>query len=933
MGMSRLTTYLTLLYLFAGVSTATADISAADQEFFEKSVRPILVQHCQSCHQEDEVNGGLRLDSRAAWMAGGESGPAIVPGDPDASRLMAAVGYDDQDLQMPPRNKLADHQIATLRKWILKGAPDPRDADSLDGEGTIETSPGMSIEAGKEFWSLQPIRNPEPPSVSNSNWVQTPIDAFILSDLENAGLSPAGPADRRTLIRRITYDLIGLPPTQQQIDEFVADTSPHAIDRVIERLLASPRYGVRWGRHWLDVARYADSNGLDENLAFGNAWRYRDYVVEAFNQDKPFDRFLTEQIAGDLLPDATTETKIATGFLVLGAKVLAEPDREKLEMDTIDEQIDVTGKTFLGMTLGCVRCHDHKFDPIKQTDYYALAAIFKSTRTFADSRTGAIKHWHEHVFADQRERDAIASVDQLISQRKSAATNFKNQAISKLRQRTRSLATEYLVAAAAFDLNASLNEISEIAKPLNLHPRVLHQCRLYLQHHPNEPFFAHWHQSLREATTPTEAQTAIEQHYRPILKRFSDQRQNNATAKRLDEPELEAVRAIVENNTGLLAVPAKAEYAFDAETLAEYDRLMEEARRFESSADDLTAAMGVSDQAIVNQLAIHIRGSHLNLGKPVARAFPEVMRFSSVPPIFPTHQSGRLELAHWIADTRHPLTARVYANRLWRWHFGEGIVRTTENFGVLGDRPSHPDLLDWLARYFIASGWSTKEIHRLILSSSTYQMASRHTEPQPAMAVDPDNRLWWKFRNERLQPEAIRDSILAVSGQLDESIGGKTVPLRNRQFVFNHTSVDHTKYDSVRRAIYLPVIRNNLYTFFAQYDFPDPTMPTGDRSATVVAPQALWMMNSDLVIDAAERFASRLLNTSSSDASRIESAYVQTLGRIPNEAETRRALSFIDRWCETGRLNAATVDHAAVHRAWALFCQSLLASNEFIYIK
>ncbi|MDG2223832.1 MAG: DUF1549 domain-containing protein [Rubripirellula sp.] len=931
--MPRLTTCLICLYLIAGISIVTAEIPVADQEFFEKSVRPILAEHCQECHQADEISGGLRLDSKTGWMSGGDSGPAIVPGDPDASRLMAAVSYDDRDLQMPPRNKLADNQIAVLRAWILRGAPDPRVQTPQDAKGIIEASPGMSIQAGKSFWSMRPIGSPEPPRVSNSDWVQTPIDAFILAKLESQGLRPAPPADRRTLIRRITYDLTGLSPTQQEIDDFVADESPQAIQRVVERLLASPRYGVRWGRHWLDVARYADSNGLDENLAFGNAWRYRDYVVNAFNDDKPFDRFLVEQIAGDLLPDATNETKTATGFLVLGAKVLAEPDREKLEMDTIDEQIDVTGKVFLGMTLGCVRCHDHKFDPVKQTDYYALAAIFKSTRTFAESRTGAIKHWHEHVFADQHEVDAIASIDKLISQRKSAAASYKSQAISKLRQRTRAQAVEYLVAAAAFTPSATLNEITAIAEPSQLHPRVLHQCRLYLQHHPNEPFFAHWHQSTRAATKPEQAQAAIEQHYRPILKRLLEQRQKNPTARRLDDPELEAVRAIIDDNTGLLAVPAKPEYAFDAETLAEYDRLMEVARLFESDAGDLTAAMGVSDQAIVNQLAIHIRGSHLNLGEPVSRAFPEVMRFSPVPPIFPTHQSGRLELAHWMADSRHPLTARVYVNRLWRWHFGEGIVRTTENFGALGDRPSHPDLLDWLTRYFIASGWSTKEIHRMILASNTYQMASRHENPQRELAVDPDNRMWWKFRNERLQPEAIRDSILALSGQLDEAIGGKTVPLRNRQFVFNHTSVDHTKYDSVRRAIYLPVIRNNLYTFFAQYDYPDPTMPTGDRSATVVAPQALWMMNSDLVMDASERFADRLLEAASSDASRIESAYVQALGRTPTEAEKRRALSFIDQWSAVGRSDAATVDKSTTRRAWSLFCQSLMASNEFIYVK
>ncbi len=926
--MSRLASRLlpVLLTLIAVPVVGLADDDVAGQEFFEKSVRPILVEHCQECHQASEINGGLRLDSRQGWMAGGDSGAAIVPGDPDSSRLMIAVRYENRDLQMPPQNKLADSQIEVLQKWIANGAPDPRD------DTTTAVAPiGMSVEDGRQFWSLRPIADPAPPSVENQAWVQTPIDAFILSKLESNGLRPAPPADRRTLIRRVTFDLTGLPPTQAEIDEFLADHSPQALERVVERLLASPRYGVRWGRHWLDVARYADSNGLDENLAFGNAWRYRDYVVDAYNNDKPFDQFLIEQMAGDLLPDASIEAKVATGFLVLGAKVLAEPDREKLEMDTIDEQIDVTGKAFLGMTLGCVRCHDHKFDPIKQSDYYALAAILKSTKTFAETNTGAIKHWHEHLFADESEQASIAAIEQEIAKRNSTAANFKNQAIAALRQRVLSQAADYLVAAAAFDPSASLNEIAAIAESAGLHPRVLHQCRLFLQHHPDDPVLARWHQSVRESDNTEQSQAAIDEHYRPMLQRVEEAR-NDAKSRPLDDPELEAVRALLDDTTGLLAVPAKPEHALDADTLAEYDRLMEEARIFESRARDMASAMGVTDQAIVDRLPIHIRGSHLNLGDPVARAFPEVMRFSSVAPIFPDHQSGRLELARWMADSRHPLTARVYVNRLWRWHFGEGLVRTTENFGVLGDRPSHPELLDWLARRFIASGWSSKEMHRLILASSVYQMASRHDAPELAAEIDPENRLCWKFRAERLQPEAIRDSILVLAGQLDESIGGKSVPLRNRQFVFNHTSVDHTKYDSLRRAMYLPVIRNNVYPFFAQYDFPDPTMPTGDRATTVVAPQALWMMNSDLVMEASDRFAARLLEIASSDTSRIESAYVQALGRPPTETESNRALSFIDQWTAEGRTDAARVDEEAIARAWSLFCQSLIASSEFIYI-
>ncbi|MFG0334545.1 MAG: DUF1553 domain-containing protein, partial [Maioricimonas sp. JB049] len=325
--------------------------------------------------------------------------------------------------------------------------------------------------------------------------------------------------------------------------------------------------------------------------------------------------------------------------------------------------------------------------------------------------------------------------------------------------------------------------------------------------------------------------------------------------------------------------------------------------------------------------------SHLNLGQPVAREFPEVMRISSVRPIFPRSHSGRLELARWMASTQHPLTARVYVNRIWRWHFGTGIVATTDNFGALGDRPSHPELLDWLARHFMETGWSTKELHRLILSSNAYRMASGLPDESTAAAADPENRLLWKFPMQRLEAEQLRDAVLAVSGRLDDSIGGKTVPLRNRQFVFNHTSVDHTKYDSLRRAIYLPVIRNNLYTLFEQFDFPDPTMPTGSRNSTTVAPQALLLLNADLMMDSAEAMAGRVLESTAADEGRVQHAYELALGRPPTPSELERALRFVNDLSAQSLTDAATIDPAVERQAWALLCQSLFASNEFMYVR
>lgn len=889
--------------------------SAADLEFFEKSVRPLLVQHCYECHSGAKASGGLSLDTRDGVMRGGDSGTALVVGDPDKSLIIEAVRYKNSDFQMPPKNRLTDAEIEILEKWVTRGAVDPREAKEAEG---APKPVGMSIEEGREFWSFRPVANPPLPEVKQKDWVKTPIDAFLLAKLELNGLKPAPMADKATLIRRVTFDLTGLPPTPEEIKAFLADESPDAFKNVYERLLASPGYGVRWGRHWLDVARYADSNGLDENLAYGTAWRYRDYVVNAFNKDKPFDRFLIEQLAGDLLPEANQETRTATGFLALGAKVLAEPDRDKLDMDTIDEQLDSTSKTFLGMTFGCVRCHDHKFDPIKQTDYYALAAIFKSTRTFANTNYGAIKHWYEHSFATEEELNKLKEVDKQIAEKQAAAANFRSQATEKLRLAARSKATDYLVAAARFSPDSSLVEVEAFAQPYGLHPRILHHCRLHLDRHRDDPLFSAWH-PLAEAGDIA----GIDQHFRPLLEgvepALAEARKANPSASTLEDPKLEQARAALYDASGFLAVPPKPEFAFDAATLAEYDRLATEARIFESQSPDAASAMGVADGPVQTEIPIHIRGSHRNLGKPVSREFPEVMRTSTVRPVLKVTQSGRMELAQWMASTEHPLTARVFVNRVWRWHFGKGIVASTENFGRLGDRPSHPELLDFLARHFMEQGWSIKELHRLILASNAYQMASTNPDEASASEIDVDNRLLWKFPLQRLDAEQIRDTILAVSGRLDESIGGKSIPLRNRQFVFDHTSIDHTKYDSLRRAIYLPVVRNNVYTMFEQFDFPDPTMPTGDRSSTVVAPQALLLMNSDLVMDSADALAERLRTASGYDEARIQLAYELAFGRPPQEAEIKRAMQFLGE-------NATRQD-------WSLFCQSLFASNEFIYLR
>lgn len=920
--------------LLASASGLRAEIDATSLDFFEKEVRPVLIEHCYRCHSAESSNlkGGLRLDSRDGLLKGGDLGPAIVPGEPDRSRLIEAIRYKNHELQMPPKRALPTAQIDALTKWVAMGAPDPRKASTETAAQPL----GMSVEEGRSFWSFKPVSPPPVPVIENPKArIENPIDAFHQARLAEAGLSPAPPASKRTLIRRATYDLTGLPPTQKEVEAFLADESPQAFGRVVDRLLRSPHYGIRWGRHWLDVARYADSNGRDENLAFGNAWRYRDYVVDSFNTDKPFDRFLIEQIAGDLLPDANQETRTATGFLQLGAKVLAEGDKEKLVMDTIDEQIDTMGKAFLGLTLGCARCHTHKFDPIMHDDYYALAAIFKSSKTFADGGRGAIKYWYEHSFATDEEKKKIKEVEKEIAKRNAAATGFKSKETARIRGVARTRAVDYLVAATKFGTRATLEEVEMVARPMDLHPRILHHCRLHLEYNKTDPVFAKWHELAGDTD-------AIERHYRALFKEaetaFAEAKKKDPKATKIDDERLELARAAMNRASGFLAVPTKAAHAFDAKALAEYERLSEIARVYESAAADLSSAMGVTDGEVLKELPIHIRGSHLSLGQPIARNFPKVMRTGGAPKL-PENQSGRLELAQWMADPRHPLTARVFVNRAWRWHFGRGIVGTTENFGAMGDRPTHPELLDWLASEFVKSGWSVKQLHRLIMNTSAYRMANAHPDANTANAADPSNQLWWRFEIRRLEAEEIRDSTLAFAGLLDQRMGGKTIPLRNRQFFFNHTSEDHTQYDRLRRrSLYMPIVRNNLCDIFEQFDFPDPNLPSGNRHETVVAPQALLMMNSTLVMDAADALADQLLAVDvDGEAKRVRLAYQRVFARPPTTIERDRAVKFIEELAgPPSLLNASTIDEAAAaadrKRAWSLFCQSLAASNEFIYL-
>jgi hypothetical protein len=774
--------------------------------FFETRIRPLLVEHCLKCHGPDKQKADLRLDMPAHILTGGVSGPAIVTGHPEASLLIKAVSYREDKLKMPPKARLSDGQIADLARWIKMGAPFPQNAAVA------------KCKSGRDHWSFQPSVDPPVPAVNNTRWPRSPLDHFVLAKLEATGLQPAPRVERNTLIRRATFDLIGLPPTPAEVEAFLADSSGDAFAKVIDRLLASPHYGERWGRHWLDVARYADSNGLDENVAFGNAWRYRDYVVAAINRDKPYDQFLLEQLAGDLLPGADPASRrerwIATGFLALGPKVLAEGDETKMELDIIDEQIDTFGRALVGLTLGCARCHDHKFDPITTRDYHGLAGIFKSTRTMENFKR--VARWHEHGLASEEDNARKALHDKKVSKSKAALQQW--------------IAT--------------------------------------------------------------------------------------ANAK---------VKAEVKPGTTL---PKDLEPLYPAEVRSDLKRQRDELAGLEKSAPVMPAAMGVADGA-VTEVPVFLRGDHLKPGKMVARQVPAILA-GATPTVFGASQSGRLELARWLVRPEHPLTARVMVNRIWRWHFGQGIVPTPDNFGLLGAAPVNQPLLDWLARRFVDNRWSIKAMHRIIMLSSTYQMSAA-TDPK-AGRVDPENRLNWRANVKRLEAEAIRDNLLAVSGMLDPSMAGSLLHVKNRDYLFDHTSKDMTRYDSRRRSLYLPVIRNNVYDVFQLFDFPDPAVGNGDRATTTVATQALFFLNSDWVGQLCEHWAETLLkNARLDDAGRVDQLYSKAFARKPTLHEVAHSLALV-RNVESALARGALTPERRRLRAWSSLCQTVVSVNEFIYV-
>jgi len=903
----------------AAVLSSPAPALGDGNEFFEKRIRPIFVDHCYQCHSRDaeKLKGGLRLDSRATLLKGGDNGPVIVAGDPDRSRLIKAVRYTDEDLRMPPKNKqLSAAQIADLEAWVKMGAPDPR----------TDTAPVLANrEASRQHWAFQPVRPPPVPSVKQMSWLRTPVDAFVLAKLEANKLRPAPPADKRTLIRRAAYDLTGLPPSFAEVEAFAKDKSPDAFRKVVERLLSSPRYGERWGRHWLDVARHADTKGYvygdREEKRFVHSYAYRDWVIQAFNEDMPYDRFLKLQMAADQMPDAGRDALAAMGFLTLGRRFLG------VAHDIIDDRIDVLTRGTLGLTVSCARCHDHKFDPIPTKDYYSLYGVFAGTTERTVALGGPARNAKEFLEFDQE-----------LKRREEAFRAAFNEKRAEQSKRIRARVTDYLIQ--VLDVQKLHTEefyafvFGDEVNPVVVRRWHAHILETAKQFHP---VWAPWHAFARlpaadfasksagvvpaftNATQklnplvaaafrdkPPASMREVAETYGRLLAGVDKKWSEAADKKSAPNADEEALRQILYAEDSPSVVPAGAivdlEWYFDEPTRVKLGKLASEIDRWiVQSPGAPPHAVILEDRPAPKNPRVFKRGNPASVGEEVPRRFLEILSGADRQPF--AKGSGRLELAEAIASKDNPLTARVMVNRIWQHHFGAGLVRTPSDFGTRSEPPSHPGLLDWLAREFMEHEWSVKHLHRLIMLSAAYQQASDADDPSPAAGlrmvaltsgdtrrgatagsssqVDPENRLLWRYNRQRLDFESLRDSLLFVSGELDSQAGGKSVELFAPPF-------------SKRRAVYGYLDRQFLPGTLRVFDFANPDLHTPQRSETTVPQQALFFLNGPFVIERARALAAQSkVGAAETPAHRLARLYRCVYQREPTRLQLRNGLQFV----------------------------------------
>ena len=903
---------------------AYGQASPDGDEFFEKKIRPVLASKCYACHGDKLASSGLRLDFKGGWERGGNRGTAIIPGDPDGSLLIKAISYRDPQLKMPPGGRLSEAEMADLSEWVRTGATDPRAAPPSKPPGPSE----IDFTEARKFWAFQPIRRYTPPTVKNRSWARSPIDAFLCAKLEANGLTPASQADKPTWLRRVTFDLTGLPPAPEEIAAFLADRSPRAYETVVDRLLASPHYGERWARHWLDLVRFAETSGHEFDFEKQEAWRYRDYVIRAFNQDLPYDQFVKEQIAGDLLdsprvtPDGKQlETPVATALFGLGEERNGATDLGEVRAEKMDSRIDVFGKAFLGLTIACARCHDHKFDPIPTADYYSLGGIFESTQlvlgsiqspsqskeaeavlrrvTKTSAPTPAPKTVHEErpgdiVFEDFHKPsfegwhvNGLAFAAGPIGGMANSFRGGSDKLMGTLTSRSFVPTKQYI------HVRLAGTKFS----PVREHPSLLAVTIFANGRYPkgvagDGDGILRWktialHEEIGQLCNLEIADRRTDGHI--IVDRivFSDSKQPPA-----DAPEPVAVEAL----------PAPDQQALPEEPFG---------------------MLSAEDEP--HNLRIHVRGNHLNPGDEVPRGFLHVLAGDDAKTF--TNGSGRLELAQALFGPDNPLTARVMVNRIWQHHFGEGLVRTVDNFGKTGDRPSHPELLDYLALRFRESGWSVKAMHRELVLSNAYRLSSVPSER--SREVDPNNRLLSYMRVKRLEGETIRDSILAVSGSLDLATYGPSVRPHISAYQDGRGKPDSGPLDGAgRRSVYLEVRRNFITPLFLAFDYPLPSTTVGRRSVSTVPSQALMLMNNEFVAAEASKWAARALSADKDRKVRLDNMFLRAYGRLPDATDRAQIADFLDK--QAARYPGATAEDS---RVWADLAHVIFNSKEFIFVR
>ncbi|MDP1564283.1 MAG: DUF1553 domain-containing protein [Pirellulaceae bacterium] len=995
----------------------------SDDDFFEARVRPLLVKHCQDCHGAKKQEGGLRLDSRDAWMRGGDRGETIVAGEPDQSLLIQAVRHDDPDLQMPPNaQKLTAAEIADLETWVQRGASDPR------RESDAETSPRLSLEQSQSHWSFQPLKSVVPPQDPEDHWSRNPLDAFIHAQLKQQKLSPVADADRRTLIRRATFDLTGLPPTPAEIEAFLCDESADAFKTLVDRLLESSAYGERWGRHWLDVARYADTAGDGSDYPVPEAGKYRNWVIQSFNQDQPFNDFIREQIAGDILAingpqEQYADRVIATGFLAIGKRYGYKdaPDYQYLDFGDV---IDSVGRSLLGLSLGCARCHDHKYDPISAADYYALYGIMESTQWAfpggeeqkrpsrfpplvppaevtkrETTKAEQLAQLDHEIALKKRERsehdpDSMAGgVDlgfeaqqsgkppvqpwvsagpiEVLAEAQSPfdhvhppgkwgvrigsgqpneglryvfenglratpntlmhfAIDFRSTEDSKESGAFRFYLGRGVVESLAVECSATATEFAirngsqwEVIR--SIQPGTWYTLQLTID--PNSKTYSGIVGTSADLTVFQEKQTGP--NWDGVINCFICDGIGHvagaACVRDLDNLGLRET-AFAAPGSGSVAVRAIDPDAQQKLALLDADiKSLTERRQSIASEPLYPVAYGVSEGSPTNS-RVQLRGEPHRPGDEIPRRNIELLGGELVPA---GSGSGRLELADWITRPTNPLTARVFVNRVWQWHFGEGLVATPSDFGSRGEPPSHPELLDWLATEFIASGWSVKSLHRLIMNSRTYQLAS--VDHDANLAADPGNRWHWRYSRRPLDAESIRDALLAVSGRLDRSVPESHPFPAVDTWGFTIHAPFHAVYESNQRSVYLMLQRNRRHPYLALFDAADPNQSIAARQPTTTPTQALFLMNSPFVHEVAEAFSRQVVSVPGDERAKTRWAFESVHGQIPEDAVIQDAIAFVAAYRE----KLASHDSAEEQdlAAWAALARVLLTSNAFLFVE